>query len=268
MAGTGGKKLSCTLGASTQIAADTYRVALICPELASSIEPGQFFDLAVPGNPAELLRLPFSYVQSNPQQGVVEMIYQVVGSGTTRLSQLPAGTMTDLIGPVGHGFDIPAHLSEGNGRIMLVGGGVGLAPLLGLAYNLAEMHITFDAVVATTTDGRLYGLDDLEAAQVGEVVITTDDGSAGIKGFASHGVEQLLRAKTYDLICCCGPHLMMRSVARLAEQYQIPCQISLETGMLCGIGCCMSCVIQTTEGPRGVCAAGPVFDAAKVVFDD
>lgn len=246
--------------ANEQIAPQVHVVTLSAPRCARLCLPGQFVHIMVPGDATELLRLPFSVYRSLPEEGTIALMYQTIGRGTQRLSMLLPGTPTDLIGPIGGCWDPP----EGCSRALLVSGGLGAAPLVMLAEQLADRGVGIDICMGAPTSSRLVAREDL--ARCGELHIATDDGSEGSEGFCTQVSELLLQDNDYDYLATCGPYPMERIVARQAEAYEVYCEVSLETLMACGVGACLSCVVDTVEGKRRVCVDGPIFDAGKVVW--
>ena len=250
-----------TVLANTQIADGIFELKLLCPALAQSIRPGQFVNIAVPGNPSSILRIPLSYEGADAEGGSVTIWYAVVGEGTQRLSRMQMMDTSTLVGPAGHGWNIP----DGCGRALLVAGGIGVPPVLCLARALAARGVPFDACVGAATAGKVVGAQELRALGAGQVAVCTDDGSAGRHGFCTEPAAELLAAGGYGYVATCGPAPMMRKVADAAAAAGAYCEASLERMMSCGFGACATCVVETTEGGKGVCMAGPVFDASKVV---
>lgn len=254
-------KLACSIALSEPLAPGMQRIRLHCPELAASIEPGQFFNLYVPGDPSQILRLPFSWSVKDEETGDVEFGVLVVGDGTRRLAQLPVGTACDLLGPAGHGWSVP----EGAKRALLVGGGSGVVPLVPLAKMLGQMGVACDFVQGAPTAERVIYEDELAAAGA-TLCVSTDDGTRGTKGFATAVTADLFGRNTYDVVYACGPQPMMAGVAAQAREAGVACQVSMERLMGCGFGACTTCLVDTVEGRKGACMAGPVFDAEKVIW--
>lgn len=255
------RKLACTVALNEPLAPGMQRVRLSCPELAAAIEPGQFFNLYVPGDPSQILRLPFSWSAKDVEKGEVEFAVLIVGDGTRRLANLPVGTVCDLLGPAGHGWTVP----EGAGRALLVGGGSGVVPLVPLAVKLAECGVACDFVQGAPTAARVIYEEELAAAGA-SLHVSTDDGSRGVRGFATAVTTELLAANHYDVVYACGPQPMMAGVAAQAAEADVACQVSMERLMGCGFGACTTCLVDTVEGRKGACMAGPVFDARKVIW--
>ncbi len=218
----------------------------------SEYQPGQFVMVGIPGN-AVFLRRPFGI--AGLEQGVAEICYKIVGRGTTALTQARVGDPISITGPCGRGFEMPTP-----GQVaMLVAGGYGIGPILGLARKLVaaqhEVHLYYGA---KTSKDLLYRS---ELAQCGaKVVLTTDDGSEGVKGFVTERLSQDLALKKTPALFACGPDGMLHAVAKLALANTIPAQVSTEAYMACGIGVCNGCVCTAHDG-RFVrtCCEGPVF---------
>ena len=250
-----------TVLSNREIARDIYEVLIIAPELARTIRPGQFVNIEVPGNPASILRVPLSYAAADPSGGTVTIWYAVVGEGTERLSRMRGGDSSTLVGPAGHGWTVPA----GCGCALLVAGGIGVPPVLCLARELAARGIPFDACLGAQTFEKVVGERELGELGAGEVVVCTDDGSYGRAGFCTGAAGELLSRGGYGYVATCGPAVMMHKVADLAAAAGAPCEASLERMMSCGFGACGTCAVETVDGMKGACMAGPVFDASKVV---
>lgn len=251
-----------TVVANEPIAEGVYALTIHAPALAQALMPGQFVNIAVPGNAMSLLRVPLSYEHADAHEGTVEIWYAVVGDGTRRLSQMQPGDTTDLLGPGGHGWTIPA----GCKRALLVAGGIGVPPVLCLARELAAQGIAFDVSMGATTFASMVGMEEFRELGAGTVAVCTDDGSMGHHGFCTEPAEELLAANAYDYVATCGPEPMMAKVAAAAAQAGAYCEASLERMMSCGFGACSTCAVETTSGMKGACMCGPVFNAEEVVW--
>ncbi|MBP5360213.1 MAG: dihydroorotate dehydrogenase electron transfer subunit [Bacteroidaceae bacterium] len=220
------------------------------------MRPGQFVQVLVPAAKDTLLRLPISI--NNVEDGQLWLMVQMIGEGTKALGSLPIGGALNLVLPLGNGFSV----SEAKGRVLLVGGGVGIAPLLytgrALRENGAEPIFLLGA---RTADGVL---ERELFEQIGRVLITTEDGSAGERGFVTQ--HSALQTERFDKIMVCGPKPMMVAVARYARQKDIDCEVSLENMMACGLGACLCCVEKTVKGNVCVCTEGPVFNINQLTW--
>ncbi len=230
---------------------------LEAPELAAAAAPGQFVHVRCGGG--TLLRRPVSICMAS--DGAVTIVIEARGAGTRLLAGCRAGDAVDLLGPLGHGFDLSGR------RPLLVGGGIGAPPLL-FAAQRAGGGAT--AALGFRTGGCVILREEFERACLA-VHLATDDGTAGRRGFVTDLAERLLESGDYDAVLACGPKAMLRAVAELAGRRGIPCQVSLEERMGCGVGACLVCACQTAaDGEtrmRRVCRDGPVFDASEVVWE-
>ena len=222
--------------------------------------PGQFAQLRVDGSKETFLRRPISINFVDTKLNQIWFLVQLVGAGSRALGRLREGDTLNALLPLGNGFSMPVSAEK---KHLLVGGGVGTAPLLylGAQMNLMGMRPTF-LLGARTTD-MLLQLEDFE--RVGDVYVTTEDGSAGEKGFVTQ--HSILFKQHFDRISVCGPSPMMKAVARFARANSVPCEVSLENMMACGLGACLCCVEKTAKGNVCVCTEGPVFDINELTWE-
>lgn len=220
------------------------------------IKPGQFVQVQAPAARNTFLRLPISV--NNVEDGQLWLMVQTIGEGTKALGRVKAGDRLNLVLPLGNGFSI----DEAKGRVLLVGGGVGIAPLLyaGRALRAKGLEPTF-LLGARTADGVL---EQPLFEQIGRVLITTEDGTLGERGFVTQ--HSALQQETFDHIMVCGPKPMMMAVARYARQAGTCCEVSLENMMACGLGACLCCVEKTVKGNVCVCTEGPVFNINQLTW--
>ena len=252
-----------TVVSNEPVAEGLMRIVLSSPELAASLEAGQFVNIHVPGDASQILRIPLSFSCADAQAGTVEIVYAVVGDGTRRLAAMTAGESSTAVGPCGN----PWPLFEGARRACVVAGGVGVTPVVACARMLAASCVAFDAVVGAQTAGKLWGADVLEGVGAGAVVVTTDDGSAGRRGFTTNALADLLASNSYDVVYTCGPEVMMSGVARLCREAGVTCLVSMERMMCCGFGACGTCNVAMADGTyKSCCKDGPVFDAKEVAW--
>lgn len=244
-----------------KIADGVFSLVISAPRLAAALKPGQFVNVRVPGNAFELLRIPLSYASADAQAGTVEIWYAVVGNATRRMSAWTPGVTGDLLGPGGRGWSVPADAR----RVLVVGGGIGVPPVLCLARQLAAAGVEVDACVGAACAEKLVGVAEFEALGCGRVCVATDDGSVGTCGFCTEPASELLASGGYDYVATCGPGPMMKRVAEAAGRAGVFCEASLERMMSCGFGACSTCNVETVDGVQGACMCGPVFDASKVV---
>lgn len=220
------------------------------------VAPGQFVEVLVEGEREVMLRRPISIHDADASAGTLTLLIQLVGRGTRRLAQLVEGEMLNLVYPLGHGFTTDIASTA---RVLMVGGGAGIAPLLHLSKKLASRNIHPTVLLGGRTAELIPVREEFEA--YGDVAIATDDGSLGHRGLVTtHPVFET----NYDMVYTCGPTPMMKAVARSAAERGIRCEVSLENMMACGLGACLCCVTDTDEGHRCVCKDGPVFDISTM----
>lgn len=216
--------------------------------------PGQFVMIGCGGD--TLLKRPLSIC--NFEKGEMEIVYQIKGKGTYNLSMMKPGDLVDINGPFGHGFDV----FKDKKNILIVGGGIGIPPLLYLARTLNAENIN----IALGFRDKTYLIDEFK--KYGNVIVTTESGNYGIKGYVLDAISNIIN--NVDMIYGCGPKLMLIALKELSLKYNIPCQISVEERMGCGIGACMVCACKTKSKDgyhyKKVCKDGPVFWAEEVEF--
>ncbi len=220
--------------------------------------PGQFVEVRIDGSSTTFLRRPISINFIDRRQNELWLLVAMVGDGTRRLGQLKAGDTLNCVLPLGNSFTMPEKASE---KVLLVGGGVGMAPMLCLGAYMKARGYEPTFLLGGRTENDLLELDSFN--QFGRVLVTTEDGSAGEKGFVTnHSVLD----EHFDRIATCGPTPMMKAVARYALEKGIECEASLENMMACGLGACLCCVEKTTEGNLCVCKDGPVFNIKRLLW--
>ena len=236
-----------------QLNHDNFLIELQATEPLNNINPGQFVNILVNDAPTTFLRRPFSVHDVDYKLNSFTILVKVVGEGTSRIVQTKPGDNLDVVFPLGNGFS----KSNKGEKILLIGGGVGIAPMMQMAReskeNGAEVHILLGA--RSKQDHILID----EFKQHGKIYLTTNDGTLGTKGFVIHH-EIFNEKEGFDRIYCCGPDPMMHAVAQKAKQLNIDCEVSLENMMACGFGVCLCCVTKTNEGNKCVCTDGPVFN--------
>lgn len=230
--------------------------------IGEALLPGQFVHLQMPRFEGHVLRRPFSVFYTSDDKQVLTLLYQVVGQGSAHMTTLQPGEEVDLIGPVGHGWSAPETVK----RALLVAGGVGGAPLYLHAVELVARGIQVDVILGAQTADALVVEPQYTELLGHKPFIATDDGSCGHAGFCTDVVAARIAEETYDYVACCGPEPMMRIVSDMTIAAGIPTYISLEKRMACGIGACLSCVVETQHGRKRSCVDGPIFDAAEVVW--
>lgn len=258
----------CRILDHQEIAPRHFKLTLASPYIATHARPGQFVNIRCSATYDPLLRRPISLHRVNKEHQQFELLYKVVGKGTELLSRAGVGSELDILGPLGNGFQIDPDKQIH----LLVGGGLGIAPLRALADQLKNDKSKKNAVYLlsghSSKDCIVCEQDLLAASD--QLLFSTDDGSYGKKGFVSDILLDLLANTlvTSDqllvTIYACGPTPMLKAIAEIAFQKKLDCQISLEQKMACGIGTCLGCVIETKAGYQKVCDDGPVFEAGSI----
>ena len=229
-------------------------LTLAAPLIACAAQPGQFVQISVPAD-AGFLRRPLGIAEVSRTEGWIRLIYRQVGRGTQGLASAETGTTVSVLGPLGRGFH------TGLKHPLLVGGGMGLTPLL----FFAAAHSNASVLMGGRTREEVFW-EEIYRPHVRACFVTTDDGSYGTQGFVTTLLPELLKDGDYDGVAVCGPPVMMERVAMIANEYGIPCEVSLEKRMACGLGACLSCAVDTRSGRRKVCKDGPVFPAGEVYY--
>lgn len=247
---------------NTEIAGNIFRIKLYSPEFCSAAKPGQFFHIRCGGDKFPLLRRPISLSYRVPEEGCIVLVYRVEGQGTAYLSGLKPGDSLDVMGPLGNGF----HVGENYSRVVLVGGGMGIAPLVELARVYGKRATAFLGYRDMT-----FLLEKFQE-RAGGIYVSTESGVSGYKGFVTDLFIQKLEYERPDIVYCCGPRPMMKKVTDICLSRGIRCQVSLEERMGCGIGACLVCSCATRDGEGGktysrVCKDGPVFWSEEVLMD-
>ena len=254
----------CTVVSMERLDASTWWMVLEAGKMVEryGLRGGQF--LHIKCGDGQLLRRPISVAitgQDEPED-LVTLIFEVRGEGTKWLSQRKAGGKLDVIGPLGNGFDV----SE-KGRYLLVGGGIGVPPLMEYGECLQWPHT---AVLGFRTKDKAFpAIVSRFKEHCEEAYICTDDGTLGRHGFVDSQVREILeKENNFTAILACGPRPMLKSVAKVAAEFGVPCQVSMEERMACGVGACLGCAIQMKDGTiKHVCKDGPVFNAGEVDWD-
>ena len=251
--------------ANEQVGPRLHLMKLESPIIARSIAPGQFVHMMVPGRGQNVLRRPFSVYARDAAAGMLEILYQEVGTITAYMPSLDHGDVS-MIGPVGNTWNRDCS------HALLVGGGVGAAPLFMLAEALKGAGTPFDVVLGAQTFDALVTRGRYEALIGCEPNCATDDGSYGRAGFCTSLVQERLEGgciadgAPYDFMAVCGPEPLMRIVAGMGADAGVRTQVSMEKRMACGVGACLSCVVDTVSGKKRSCVDGPVFEAEEVIW--
>ena len=251
------------------VAQDHFLIRLKAPAIARRAKPGQFIHVRCGG---PLLRRPLSLMNVNPPVGTVDFVYKVVGLGTGLLSRVPVGSYLDLLGPLGHPFEVPAGLKTG----YLIGGGVGIPPLVFLAKHLVRKGVSVAVFLGART--KEWVICGPEFRRLGvPVQAATDDGTLGFKGSVVALFEKFFRSQKGDrgsaTLYICGPTPMMAAAAAMARREKMRAQVSLEERMGCAMGCCLGCAVEIATEPTSshsrfqrVCTEGPVFPAEEIAW--
>lgn len=224
------------------------------------MQPGQFVEVEAAGSRTTFLRRPISINFFDKEHNELWLLVAMIGDGTKAIGRLQTGDTLNCVLPLGRGFTLP---DEKDTRILLVGGGVGVAPLLYMGAELRHRGIMPTFLLGARTAADLLEMNFF--GQYGRVFITTEDGSAGETGFVTN--HSILTHEHFDLIATCGPKPMMKAVAKFAAENNIPCEASLENMMACGLGACLCCVEKTKDGHLCVCKDGPVFDTRELLWN-
>lgn len=260
-----GVKVNCELLRKEMLVEGIYKFTVKSHEIASQAKAGQFLEIKVSETGEPFLRRPISIYNINKEADEVEFIFQVKGRGTELLAARKIGDYIDIMGPLGNG---PFKL-EGYNNVAILGGGIGVYPLYELAKELKgksnlNVYLGFRDKSLVTCE------KEFEEIGLNKLVVTTDDGSYKEKGFAIDFLKKDNEEHKVDMIFACGPLPMLRALKAYAVENNIPCQVSLEERMGCGVGACLGCAVKVVSGeePRygHVCKEGPVFNAADVEF--
>ncbi len=251
--------------ASVEKINDMYALLKLAPcdgTMPCGIEPGQFVQIEIPDSKTTFLRRPISVNLVDYSANLLWLLVRKAGAGTTHLINAEVGDIFNVILPLGNGFTIPS--SDTSSRVLLVGGGVGVAPLLYLGQRLKEKCIDFEFALGARSSSDL--LEGEEFVKYGKLNVSTEDGSLGEKGFITQ--HSIFDDATITHIACCGPTPMMKAVAKIAKAKGINCEVSLENVMACGLGACLCCVEDTTDnGNVCVCTDGPVFNINQLKWE-
>ena len=227
--------------------------------------PGQFVQVRVDDSPSTFLRRPISIHYVDKQANDLWLLIEIIGDGTRHLAKSKSGDSINLIYPLGNGFTLPGALfasSNTNQKLLLIGGGAGVAPLLYLGAHLSSLRYQPQFLLGAKSQNDLLQIN--EFCKYGTVFLTTEDGTCGEKGFVTD--HSVLESGDFDYLYICGPKPMMIAVAKYARQHSIPGEVSLENIMACGIGVCLCCVEKTVHGNLRICTEGPIMNINTVTW--
>lgn len=245
-----------------QLTADAWSMVVACEEVAKTAKAGQFVHL-LPGD-LFTLRRPISICEIDRRAGTIRLVFEIRGNGTRALAQLQAGDTVNMLAPLGgRGFT----LKNPQEKVLIVGGGIGTPPLLSLAQHYGE---NATVILGFRTVGAAVLLEDFKKTGA-QVILCTDDGSAGLHGLVTEPLSDYAKQGQTPMIYACGPTPMLQGCAKIAYQQHIPCEVSLEERMACGVGACLVCAVKTRtnsgeERYLHVCKDGPVFPSEEVCW--
>lgn len=238
---------------------EIYSITVNCPDAAHDAQVGQFANITAEGY---TLRRPISICEIDKENGTLRFVFEVRGKGTEVISRANVGDTLDILAPLGNGFRIP----EGK-RVIAVGGGIGVPPLLGIAKT---SRVLCTAILGFRNYEKIILTEEFKKTGA-QTIVCTDDGSVGIHGMVTAPLADELKKGDVAAVCVCGPEPMIKAVVNLCEEHDVPCQVSLEQRMGCGVGACVVCSCMTVKDGREhyarVCKDGPVFDAKEVKFN-
>lgn len=240
---------------------DNYSLLILTPKTGEKLPkmyPGQFVQIAIDGSKTTFLRRPISINFIDYTNNQLWLLVRKAGEGTSHLIKMQNGDNLNIILPLGNSFSIPTNK---NSRLLLVGGGVGIAPMLYLGHDLKEKGYNPEFLIGARSAKDILELNELKS--VGNVHISTEDGTLGEKGIVT--TNSVLNS-TIDYIYCCGPAPMMKAIAKVATEINATCEVSLENMMACGVGACLCCVENTVKGNVCVCTEGPVFNINQLTW--
>lgn len=244
---------------NSRLTQDVFALELSGEFAYDKVQPGQFVNLLIGDGQTHPLRRPLSIAACNTVAQTITLVYRVVGSGTKYLSELKDGAIIDVLGPLGKGFPLTGDL----GRVLIVGGGVGIPPLYGLAKELYTKGFSVDIILGFKNQEDVFWIE--EFAEYGQVTVCTEDGSLGEKGFITAGLKE---NKRWTTLYSCGPKAMLKALKNHFEGVDLQGFVSLEEQMACGVGACWGCTCQSADGSstKRVCKEGPVFNWEEVAL--
>lgn len=237
-----------------------YRLCLDAPDLAKSVKPGQFIHIRVTEGLEPFFRRPFSVYRA---QKYVEIFYEAIGTGTRALASKKKGDNLDILGPLGNQFAMPSKAIK---QVVMVAGGIGVAPFLALSDVLKKnKKLGLILLYGGRTQEHVWPMKEFKQNGC-KVFVATDDGSVGVKGRVSALFSKINIDRKTTMVYTCGPHAMMHALQDFAKKNGLTGEAACEEVMACALGACLGCSIKTTKGYRTVCYDGPVFDLQEVIF--
>ncbi len=269
------KDIKAKVLSNKNLGRDYYKMALDAPYVARMAKPGQFVQIRCSDGLEPFLRRPFSIHRVKGQGTMtkeIEILYEVVGKGTEILAGKKEGDFIDVLGPLGKGFTLPRKTKDERRttncepRAIIIAGGIGSAPLVYLAEELAREKIKTVVLIGAKTKDLILCEKDFKNISR-EVYVSTDDGTYGCHGFVSrlfHNILKTSETRFKTIVYVCGPNGMLRSIAEICQERGFECQVSLEEKMACGMGACLGCAVPTKSGNKLACKDGPVFNAREL----
>jgi len=250
-----------------EISKNVFKLSLLSETISKEAVPGQFVTLRTSTKLVPLLRRPFSIHNANKETGIIEILYKVIGQGTKKLSNKSKGEKISVLGPLGKGFS--TNLKDKT-TAFIVGGGIGIAPLFFLYKEIKDKFKNIYIFTGACTGGDVLCVENFQNLK-NPVIVSTDDGSLGDKGFITDSFKNLTDKMDKEtlkksVVYSCGPHPMLKTVAKISGEKGIDCEVSMESFMACGIGACKGCAIETVDGYKMVCKDGPVFNSKELLW--
>ncbi len=236
-----------------------FKLSLKCDAIVKIIQPGQFIHIKVSETLIPFFRRPFSVYRAKKY---IEVLYEAIGLGTKTLATREPGEYLDILGPLGNTFSMPQKYIK---QVVMIGGGIGVAPFLMLSDALAKKNLELILLYGGRSKGHTFDMKEFKKNGC-KVFTATDDGSAGIRGYVSNLFSKIDPNPKSTMLYTCGPHPMMVAVQEFSKKHNLYCEAACEQMMACGLGACLGCSIPTTSGYKTVCYDGPVFDIRKVIF--
>lgn len=239
---------------NTALNSTNYLIKLKSEKLLPEIKPGQFVNIEIRNTDEIFLRRPFSVFEVNYDENIISIIVKILGRGSKKLTEIKSGAELSIVYPLGKGFTKPGQTD----RILLIGGGSGVAPMLFLAKESGLKKSNVDIILGAKAKNDHINVKEYE--RFGSLNYASEDGSLGEKGFVNQHPLFTNNLSSYNKIYACGPDGMMKAIAKVAKEKNIFCEVSLENLMACGFGVCLCCIEPTVKGNLCVCTDGPVFN--------